>query len=466
MKAIKHVHLLGVCGTAMASLAYLLKQAGYKVSGSDEGMYPPMSDFLQEQKIQTFKGFKAANLKSKPDLVVVGNAISRGNVELEAVLNQRLAYQSMPGVINQFFLQQKLPIVVAGTHGKTTTTTLMTHLLEVAGKKPSYLIGGRPANFNTSASYNKSGEHFVIEGDEYDSAYFDKRSKFLHYFPQYLILNNLEFDHADIFDSLDDIKLSFSRLLKLVPGNGLVVYNGDDKNLRGLMKNFSGKALSFGRGKSCDYRFMQGKNGDFEILKGSKTVLQASLSLPGEHNVRNALACCVLALHLNIPRKTITRAFETFKGVQRRLNLLVDNQVLLYDDFAHHPTAIGLTLETLKKKHRGARLIAAFEPRSNTSVRNVFQEQWPQAFAKADVVHFAPIYRLKKISPAERIDLSKICRQLETRGKEATAHKSFEQMLSRISNSARPGDVIVMMSNGAFGGIVHHLKQFLQKKFT
>ena len=461
-----HIHLLGICGTAMATVAFMLKKGGYEVSGSDDVFYPPMSDFLKEHSIQTFTGYKRKNLSRRPDLVVVGNSISRGNTELEFVLNEKIAYISMPELIRFAFLTGKSSIVITGTHGKTTTTTLVAYMLSFCEKQPSYLIGGRPLNLPASGDFTK-GEHFVIEGDEYDSAYFDKRSKFLHYYPDYLIINNLEFDHADIFENLDAIKLSFSRLLKLVPAKGLVLYNGDDKNLRSLVNDQYSRFESFGTKKHCDWQmvsFRQDAKGiSFEVFYRNKKIVELQASLFGEFNAMNIMAAFALGYHLKISKTKLKKAFANFKGVQRRLNLLYqEKNISIYDDFAHHPTAIEKTITAIRSLHKNARIIAAFEPRSNTSVRKFFVERWPKAFSRADLVYFAPLHRMQQIAPADRLPLKDIVKTLQKQGKKAEASTSFETLFTSIKRELKAGDVVLFMSNGAFAGIPQRLVKELK----
>src|SRR5437899_1917919 len=368
-EAPKKFHFLGICGTAMASVAAALKERGFKVTGSDENAYPPMSTFLQEKDISLREGYCAENIPADADVVVIGNAMKRGNPEVEAVLNRKLLYLSLPEVLKNYFLRGRHNLVVTGTHGKTTTTALLTWIMEKAGRKPGYVIGGLPKNLGQGARLNDS-KYFVIEGDEYDSAFFDKRSKFVHYLPELVIVNNIEFDHADIFKDLDEIKLSFRRLLNSVPQNGMVLANGDDHNCVELAKDCLAQMVEVGFSKNCAQRIRdvtyspagsQFKLGDdvYEI------------PLVGEFNERNAAMAASAARFYDVPKAKIENALKTFSGIARRQEVRGEARgVKVIDDFGHHPTAIAQTLQAPRHRYQGHRIWAIFEPRSNTTRRD------------------------------------------------------------------------------------------------
>ena len=370
--AIRSVHFIGICGTAMASTAAAMREKGVQVSGSDQNIYPPMSTFLAERRIEVISGYAEHNLAHKPDMVVIGNAISRGNPEAEAVLERKLRYCSLPELLKEFFIRGKRSLVVSGTHGKTTTTSLLTWVFEHNGLNPSYLIGGIPNNLGQGARFIDS-EWFIIEADEYDTASFDKRSKFVHYLPEAAIINNLEFDHADIFDNLAAIQRSFSHFIRLIPRNGWLLANGDDPNLAPLLNVSHCPVKRFGLGDHNAVRAFNLKlaptASEFEIPS-----FKFHLNLIGEVNVRNALGVVACAKHCGLSNKQIQSAFDTFKGIKRRMEVRgIAGGVTVVDDFGHHPTAIRETLRALRIKYSSQKIWAVFEPRSNTTRRNVFQ---------------------------------------------------------------------------------------------
>src|SRR6266513_1173672 len=381
----KKFHFLGICGTAMGAVAVALKERGFKVTGSDENVYPPMSSFLEGKRIAIMEGYRAENIPADADVVVIGNAMTRGNREVEAVLNRKLLYLSLPEVLKNHFLRGRHNLVVTGTHGKTTTTALLAWIMDKAGRKPGYLIGGIPKNFGEGARLNDS-KYFVIEGDEYDTAFFDKRSKFVHYLPELVIVNNIEFDHADIFKDLDEIKLSFRRLLNIVPKNGMVLLNGDDPNCVEVAKDCLAQMVEVGFSKNCAQRIREvGYSSAGSRFKLGEETFE--IPLIGEFNVRNAAMAAMAARFYDVPKLKIDTAFKGFAGIARRLELRGEARgVKVIDDFGHHPTAVAHTLEALRHSYRGHRLWAVFEPRSNTTRRAVFQEQLPEAFKFADGV--------------------------------------------------------------------------------
>src|SRR5436305_5016842 len=367
----------------MGSVAAAMSERGFTVSGSDENIYPPMSTFLEKRKIALSSGYRAENIPANADVVVIGNAIKRGNPEAEAVLNRKLFYLSLPEVLKNYFLRGRHNLVVTGTHGKTTTTALLAWIMEKAGRKPGYLIGGIPKNFGEGARLNDS-KYFVIEGDEYDTAFFDKRSKFVHYLPELVIVNNVEFDHADIFNNLDEIKLSFRRLLNIVPQNGMVVVNGDDANSVEVAKDCLAQIVEVGFSKNCAQRIrdVAYSSGGSRFKLGDDVF---EIPLVGEFNVHNAAMAATAARFYDVPTTKISSAFNSFSGIARRQELRGEAAgVRVIDDFGHHPTAIANTLQAMRHRYRGQRLWAVFEPRSNTTRRAVFQQQLPDALKVAD----------------------------------------------------------------------------------
>ncbi len=407
---IKSVHFTGIGGTAMAAAAAAMLDRGFHVTGSDQNIYEPMVSFLAAKKIPVQNGYDERNLAHKPDLTVIGNAISRGNPEAEHLLDHKLRYCSLPELLREFFIRGRRALVVSGTHGKTTTTSLLTWVFEHNALNPSYLIGGIPNNFTQGARFTDS-EWFIIEGDEYDTAFFDKRSKFIHYQPEVAIINNLEFDHADIFENLAAVQKTFSHFIRLVPRNGLLLGNGDDPNLAPLLNVTHCPVKQFGLGEHNSVRGFQLHFGptatEFEIPS-----FKFHLNLVGELNVRNALAVIGAAKHCGLSNKQIQSAFDTFKGIKRRMEVKgVAGGVTVIDDFGHHPTAIRETLRALRIKYPREKICAIFEPRSNTTRRNVFQDELAASFADADSVVVAQVARLEQLAPAERLDPDKLMRQ-------------------------------------------------------
>ena len=449
---IKSVHFIGICGTAMAAVAAAIQDKGVRVTGSDQNVYPPMSTFLAERKIEVISGYAEQNLAHHPDLVVVGNALSRGNPEVEAVLDRKLRYCSLPELLKAFFIRGKRSLVVAGTHGKTTTTSLLAWVFEHNGLNPSYLIGGIPNNFGQGARFTDS-EWFIIEGDEYDTAFFDKRSKFVHYLPEVVIVNNLEFDHADIFENLAAVQTSFKRLINLVPRNGQLLANGDDANLAPLLDVTHCPVKRFGLGEENSVRGFNLRMGptatEFEIPS-----FKFHLNLVGELNVRNALAVVACAKHCGLKNSQIQSAFDTFKGIKRRMEIRgISGGVTVVDDFGHHPTAIRETMSALRIKYPDQKIWAVFEPRSNTTRRNVFQSELVQAFAQANAVVVAQVARLEQLPVAERLDPDLLMLELQESGKTAVYLPDVDSIVNHIAKEVQGGDVICVFSNGGFGGI-------------
>ena len=462
----KHIHLIGICGTAMASLAGMLNHRGHRVTGSDAAAYPPMSDFLASLNIPVSQPFAAKNLEPPPDLVVVGNAISRGNVELERVLDERIPFCSLPQILRDEFLVAKEVLVVAGTHGKTTTTSMLSWIFHTAGQQPSFLIGGIAENFGSSFRVGQ-GKHFILEGDEYDTAFFDKGPKFLHYFPDNVILTSVEFDHADIYKDLDAVETAFKRLVNLIPRRGkLIAFDTGESVGKCIARAFCPVELYGGSPKAA-WRVtnlrLEPSRTTWSVVKDGEPWADFEFPLGGEYNVWNATAAAALAFHCGIPREEIAAALKTFKSVKRRLEVRAEvNGVTIIDDFAHHPTAIAGTLTALRSRYPGARLWAILEPRSNTMRRNVLQTDLADSLALADEVVVANVFKSESIPEAERLDLSVVAAQIQKHGRRARIVPEVEGIVQLIAPELRFGDVVAILSNGGFGGIYEKLPQRLR----
>jgi UDP-N-acetylmuramate: L-alanyl-gamma-D-glutamyl-meso-diaminopimelate ligase len=461
------IHLIGICGTAMATLAALLKRNGHDVQGSDEHVYPPMSAFLESEMIGTLSGYDAGHITGDIDLVVVGNAISRGNAELEAVLDRKIRYSSLPEVVRDHFLWRARSIVIAGTHGKTTTTSLAGWLLMHGGADPSILVGGIARNLGDDGSSYQlgKGRYFVIEGDEYDSAFFDKTAKFLKYLPDIAVINNIEFDHADIYPDLDAIRLAFRRLVNLVPRSGLTLLGADCADALAMKKFALSRVESFGFSENADWRAgdvqVSPAGQTFTIFHDGERFATVLLPLFGAHNVRNALAAVAVANAAGISAGTITAGLGGFKGVKRRLEVLGEAAgVRVYDDFAHHPTAIAETLAGVRAANPGRRIWAVFEPRSASSSRRVFQQEFARAFGPADEVIIAPVFRTN-LPESERLSAEQLVDDLRRGGQRARSAGSLDEIVAAIAREHTEGDLVIFMSNGGFGGIHQKMLQAL-----
>jgi len=452
----EHIHFLGICGTAMGSVAAALKEKGFVVTGSDENVYPPMSTFLASKGVEITKGFKPENIPATADLIVIGNAMKRGNPEVEAVLDRKLYYLSLPETLKQFFLRGRHNLVVTGTHGKTTTTSLLTWILKSAGLDPSYMIGGIPNNLGEGCLLTDS-KYFVLEGDEYDTAFFDKRSKFVHYLPELVIVNNIEFDHADIFNNVEEIKLSFRRMLNIVPSNGLVLLNGDDPNCVEVGKTCPAPIVEVGFSPNAANQI---RNVHHEAHGTRFTLFDTEFYLPlsGEYNVRNAAMAISAAHFYGVKLEVIVKAVAEFTGVKRRQEVRGTTKgIAVIDDFGHHPTAIRHALAGLRHQYPGCRLWAIFEPRSNTTRRAVFQHDLPKAFDQADGVVMAQVARLDQIPEHERLHPEKVVEEIRASGKPAFYEPGVDEIIDRLKPLVKAPDKIVVFSNGGFGDIHRRL---------
>ncbi len=463
----KHLHILGVCGTAMAAVAALAKSTGWRVTGSDAGIYPPMSDYLAGLGI-AIAPFATANLEPAPDLCVIGNALSRGNIEVETILNRGMDYCSGPQFIGDHILPHRHAVVVAGTHGKTTTSSLLAHILDTAGLAPGFLIGGVPEDFGGGARLG-SGAPFVLEGDEYDTAFFDKRSKFLHYHARTLILNNLEYDHADIFADLEAIKVQFHHLLRTVPANGAVIVNADDENIADVLRRGCWtQALAFGRYDQVEapwqWQALADDGSSFRLYHRGEAVIEASWGMIGLHNVANACAAAAAASSLQVEMDVIAQALQSFSGIRRRMTLVGEaGGVKVFDDFAHHPTAIAGIVSaaraSMQRQGESGRLWVVVEPRSNTMRTRIHQQRLPCCFDAADRVLFTPP-SARNLQPEEVLDAAAVCDAI---GPHAELIADVDGIVSRIASAAGDGDQVLVLSNGGFDGIHQKLLRALSR---
>ena len=471
----KHIHLIGICGTAMASLAGMLQSQGHQVTGSDTAAYPPMSDQLAAMGIAVMEPYRARNLEPRPDLVVVGNAISRGNAELERVLEERIPMTSMAQLIHDEFLVRRERLVVCGTHGKTTTTSMLAWIYATAAKldaqasetvvsrwSPSFLIGGVAENFGSSFHVQPDTRPFILEGDEYDTAFFDKGPKFLHYFPDVAILTHVEFDHADIYADLEAVKTSFKRLVNLLPKRGrLVAFDGSEAVTECCAKAFC-PVESYGFAEDSFWRMadltQQGSHTRWQLLRKGQPFAELEMPMAGEHNALNATAAAALAAGQGIAAEAISQALRTFKSVKRRLEVRAEVAgVTVIDDFAHHPTAIRETLRALRTAYRGRRLVAVLEPRSNTLRRNVFERELVESLALADEVVLANVFKSEAISQAERLEPAHVVQALQAKGIRSMLCADADEVVHELAPHLHEGDVVAILSNGGFGGIYEKL---------
>jgi UDP-N-acetylmuramate: L-alanyl-gamma-D-glutamyl-meso-diaminopimelate ligase len=457
-----HYHLIGICGTAMASLAGMLKARGAHVTGSDENVYPPMSTMLEQLGIPVMQGYRPEHLEPAPDCVIIGNAIPRGNLEVEETLNRKLLYRSQAETVKEEFIRGRRALVVAGTHGKTTTTSIAAWVMDQGGLDPTFLVGGVVQNFDASFRVTAS-PYFVIEGDEYDTAYFDKGPKFMHYLPELAIVNNIEFDHADIYADLPAVKTAFRRLMNLVPGNGRLIAGWDSPHVREVVAEMGAKLFTrletFG---TCEDATWQARDIDyskelatFRVFREGHEWGEFQTTLIGDFNIRNVLAVIVAADAWGVEPKTINDALRSFKSVRRRMQVRGEERgVTVIDDFAHHPTAVRETLLALRTKYKDRRLVAVFEPRSWSSRLAVFQDDYARAFTEADYVVIASVFDSQKATEKGRVlDTDKLMSDIAAQGKPALRIEGADEIVSHLAPELRTGDVVAIMSNGGFGGI-------------
>ncbi|HEV2388785.1 MAG TPA: UDP-N-acetylmuramate:L-alanyl-gamma-D-glutamyl-meso-diaminopimelate ligase [Candidatus Acidoferrales bacterium] len=461
------VHLSGIGGIAMATLAAMLVERGYSVTGSDAAVYPPASDLLRAAGITPQEGYRAENLQPPPDWVVIGNALSRGNAEVEYVLDHKIPYRSLPATVEEFFLPGHRSIVIAGTHGKTSTTSLLAWILHAGGRRPNFLVGGMVQDFGSSYRLG-GGEEFVIEGDEYDSAFFDKAPKFLHYHPDELVITSLEFDHADIYPDLAAIDLQFRRLVNLVPRAGRIVLWGESRAVAAAAGNAFCPVERYGLSGDCEWIADQleftADATRFRVRCRGRELGAFAMPLAGRHNVLNALAAIAIASGRGVAPESIARALATFRGVRRRLELRGEARgVLVLDDFAHHPTAVRETIAAARARWPGRRLWAAFEPRSNTMRRRILENELAAALADADAAILGPVNRPQLLPEDQRMDPARVVRQLAAAGRPAWAFDSAAEIPRWLSVEARPGDLVLVLSNGNFDGLCDKLLEALRR---
>jgi UDP-N-acetylmuramate: L-alanyl-gamma-D-glutamyl-meso-diaminopimelate ligase len=465
MSEAKHVHIIGIAGSAMSPLAGMLREKGFRVTGSDTGVYSPASTFLDNMGISYFHSFDAANLQPAPDLVVVGNIIARGNPELEEILDRKISYRSLPEALEEEFLPGKHSIVVSGTHGKTTTTAMLAWIFETAERKPNFLVGGVAENFGKSYGLG-GGPDFILEGDEYETAFWDRGPKFFHYHPDHLIITSLEFDHADIYADFETYQLAFRRLVNLVPRRGRVVIWGDTQESGPALRRSAEKAFcpveTYGFSEGNDWiasEVVAGATGmRFRVTRDGALFGEFDLAATGRHNVLNAMAAMAVGHGRGIPAETIAKALATFKSVKRRMDVKGEVAgILVVDDFAHHPTAVTATIEAARGRWPGRRIWAILEPRSNSMRRKIFQEALPKALALGDHVILGGVFRAGQLGDENRLDPETVAESVRALGKDARVFLSADAIASTLSTEAKPGDLLLVMSNGSFDGLCEKL---------
>ena len=454
---INHIHLMGICGTGMAALAGMLQKSGYTVTGSDSQIYPPMSDFLAALHIRVCSGYDAANLNPAPDLVIVGNVITRKNPEAIALAELQLPYLSFPQALAHFFIQSRTSLVISGTHGKTTTCSLLATALYHAGLDPSFMIGGIVGEFGGNFRLGK-GAYFVAEGDEYDTAFFDKESKFLHYRPKVAVITSIEFDHADIFSDLEAIKRSFKKFVALLPTDGLLIANLDDANVAEIAAVAPCAVQGYGFNPSCAWTLddirIENATSRFDVIKDGAPWATMTVGLPGRHNCLNSLAVCAVMAHLGVSPALINMGLKNFAGVKRRQEVRgIENGITVIDDFAHHPTAVRETLAALKSGYGNRRLVAVFEPRTNSSRRAIFQNDYAGAFDSADIILLREPTPIEGLAKEELFSSARLAADLITRHLSAESFQTTDDILNRLKNILIKGDVVAILSNGGFDNI-------------
>lgn len=461
----RHFHLLGICGTGMTALASLLTEAGYRVTGSDQNVYPPMSTHLERLGVTIFEGYRPEHLDTRPDVVVVGNVIRKDNREAQEVIKRGIPYLSMPQVLSEFFLATRTPVVIAGTHGKTTLSTLAAWLIDAAGGQPGFFIGGIGRNFNTGARIGH-GPFFVVEGDEYDTAFFDKGPKFVHYRPRIVLLTSIEFDHADIYRNVDHLMESFTKLIRTIPPDGLLIACTDYETVRTVMQKASCKTVSYGL-KKADYTpkaATADERGTTFTLSGPHGSVRFRSPLYGQHNLQNVVAATAFLMESGISPDKIQEGLNSFLGIARRQEVVGEaNSITVIDDFAHHPTAVQQTIAAVRTRYPGRRVWAIFEPRSNTSRRNIFQSEFVNAFKGANHTIIAGIHQPEKIPAAERLDTMRLSDDLRREGVDAHCIPDAERIVEFVLHKIKKNDVILVMSNGSFGGLPYKLFEGIKR---
>ncbi len=465
----KHIHIMGICGTGMAALAGMLKQTGFTITGSDSHVYPPMSDFLAKTGINVCNGYGEKNLVPKPDLVIVGNVITKKNPESTALLESQIPYLSFPQALSHFYINPLTSLVVTGTHGKTTICSLLATALYRVGLDPTFMIGGIVNEFNSNFRLG-SGDYFVAEGDEYDTAFFDKESKFLHYQPEIAIITSIEFDHADIFTDIDAIKRSFRKFVQLLPRDGLLIANFDDPDVTEIALEAPCPVEGYGLNSSYHWSLGEMQFGSekssFTVFHHGEKWSKMSVGLPGEHNCLNSLAVCAVMNRLGVSSADINRGLSSFRGVKRRQEVrAIENGITVIDDFAHHPTAVRETVNALKKAYKGQRLIIIFEPRTNSSRRSIFQQEYVSAFDSSDITIIREPLPLADFSPDELFSATRLAADLkDMRDLKATAFKTTEEILNCLSTLLQQGDVVAILSNGGFDNIHSRLIEQIKNR--
>lgn len=456
-ESIRHIHIMGICGTGMAALAGMLKASGYEISGSDKGVYPPMSLFLEEIGIHAKDGYGPQNLTPRPDLVIVGNVITRINPEAKALAEAKIPYLSFPQTLAHFFIQSRTSLVVSGTHGKTTTSSILSSCLNRAELDPTFMIGGIVREFDANFRLG-NGAHFVSEGDEYDTAFFDKESKFLHYRPDIAIITSVEFDHADIFDDLDTIKRSFRKFVSLLPKDGLIVAHLDDPNVVEVVQNAPCEVQGYGQNKDLDWSLYdvraEGGMTHFKVRHRGREWADLSVQLPGTHNCLNSLAVAAVLHRIGVSPKVINKGLMQFGGIKRRQEVRgIVNNITVIDDFAHHPTAVKETLKALKKAYAGQRLVTVFEPRTNSSRRAIFQQDYISCFDSSELTFIREPVPLDNVPTGELFSSKQLAEDLVKRGVHAVSCADTDIILEKLSATLQPNDVVAILSNGGFDNI-------------
>lgn len=465
-KNIHHIHIMGICGTGMAALAGMLKNSGYEISGSDKAVYPPMSLFLEEIGIQACDGYGGQNLEPRPDLVIVGNVIPKINPEAQALAKSKIPYLSFPQALAHFFIQSRTSLVVTGTHGKTTTASILSSCLNRAELDPTFMIGGIVREFDANFRLG-NGKHFVSEGDEYDTAFFDKESKFLHYRPDIAIITSVEFDHADIFDDLDAIKRSFKKFVSLLPKNGLIIAHLDDPNVVEVVQDAPCEVQGYGQSKDLDWSLYDvradGGMTHFKVRKQGKEWAELAVQLPGTHNCLNSLAVAAVLHRIGVGPKVINEGLSKFGGIKRRQEVRgIVNKVTVIDDFAHHPTAVKETLKALKNAYAGQRLITVFEPRTNSSRRAIFQKDYISCFDSSDMTFIREPVPLDNVATEELFSAEKLAVDLNKRGSQAESCPDTDTILDKLLPVLQANDVVAILSNGGFDNIHVRLLEKLE----